>query len=352
MRKLFVLVTLLLYIQVHTHSVQAQAELSPEIRKMQETAQDYQNRADYDNAIMMYHQAIRLAPNNVALRRDLAYAYYLSGDADKARTTLQPVLASEAADEQTYQVGAAIENVLGNNAKARRMVSDGLKKFPNSGLLYNSKGNLYMADKKPKDALKSWNEGIEAEPSLPVNYYNAAKAYYGQDNAVWALLFGEQFVNLEQNTARTTEIKKMMLDAYRKLFAPGADDKLPEFRSSESRQTTGSNFESAYKNVMLHNAIVLGSGIQTETLIMLRSRFLLDWSKNYQQRFPFTLFDFQDKLMREGHFDAYNQWMFGAVDNTQAFSLWIKNNTKAYGAFETWLQRHPLRPAVSDPKPR
>lgn len=343
--------TLILILIAAVQPLAAQTELSPDLTKMQETAQDYLNRGDYDNAIMMYHQAIRLAPGNVALRRDLAYTYFLAGNPSKAKSTIDPVLASESADEQTYQVASAIENVLGNGKKAHRIINEGLNKFPNSGLLFNSKGNLYMADKKAKNALKSWNDGINAAPSLPINYYNAAKAYFTNGQAIWALLYGEQFINLEQNTARTTEIKKMMLDAYRLLFSPGADDKLPAFETSGGTQHTAKSFEAAYKNLMLRHAIVLGNGIQTETLIMLRTRFIIDWSRYYQANFPFTLFDFQEKLIQAGHFDAYNQWLFGAVDNTQAFSLWIKANADAYSAFETWLQRNPLRPAVSDPKP-
>src|SRR5690606_10714362 len=193
----------------------AQSELSPELITMQQNAQESLNRGDYDNAIMMYHQAIRLAPSNVSLRRDLAYTYFLNGSPEKAKSTIDPVLESEAADEQTFQVASAIENVLGNGKKARRILNEGLSKFPNSGILYNSMGNWYLANKRSKQALQSWNEGITGDPALAINYYNASKVYFAEGNSVWALLYGEQFINLEQNTGRTTEIKKLLLDAYR-----------------------------------------------------------------------------------------------------------------------------------------
>src|SRR5690606_34759980 len=185
-------------------------------------------------------------------------------------------------------------------------------------------GNWYLANKRSKQALQSWNEGITADPALAINYYNASKVYFAEGNSVWALLYGEQFINLEQNTGRTTEIKKLLLDAYRHLFSPGENTQLPAFTTSEYEPRTASNFSSAFKSLMQRHAIVLANGIQTETLIMLRTRFLIDWLKTYQQTYPFTLFDFHEKLIRAGHFDAYNQWLFGAVDNTQAFSIWIK----------------------------
>ena len=46
-----------------------------------------------------------------------------------------------------------------------------------------------------------------------------------------------------------------------------------------------------------------------------RTRFILDWSKTYGAKFPFKLFDFQQQLLREGMFEAYNQWLFGAGES-------------------------------------
>ena len=73
----------------------------------------------------------------------------------KAKEIIEPVASSEAADEQTYQVASAIENSLGNTGKAKRLLNEGISKFSNSGLLYNSKGNLLNADKSTKDALEA-----------------------------------------------------------------------------------------------------------------------------------------------------------------------------------------------------
>jgi len=328
-----------------------QRSLNPEVAQMQQNAQGYLNQRDYANAIMLYNQAIRQAPDNVSLRRDLAYAYYLSGDINKAKEIIDPVVASDFADEQTYQVAAAIENVLGNFGKAKRILNRGLEKYPHSGLLFNSRGNIYSTGKSDKSALQAWVDGIKADPAYAMNYYSAAKAFHAAHNEVWALVYGEIYVNLEQHSARGPEIKKLLIDAYRALFSPGKNDQLPAFRNDASAGSGNKNFEEIFRNIMLDNAAAIRNGLNTETLTMLRTRFIMEWNRSYAARYPFTLFAYQNKLLQAGYYDAYNQWLFGAADNSQAFGLWIKNNAENFSGFEKWRKNNPLHPALYDPRP-
>lgn len=333
-------------------SAAAQQGTPADIDRMQENAHAYLGRGDYSNAIMMFSQAIRMAPSDVSLRRDLAYTYFLSGDLKKAKEVIDPVAGSDAADEQTYQVASAIEQSLGSTAKAKRLINEGLKKFPASGLLFNSKGNLFNRDGKSKDALEAYNAGIKAEPSYPMNYYNAAKIYMQQGEAIWPLLFGEIYVNLEPTSPRTIEMKKMLMDAYRVLFSPGKDDRLPSFNgNSDPNAKTAHNFQEAFKQVMLQQAPSISDGLGTENLIMLRTRFAMMWERQYANLYPSTLFAYQDKMLHDGVFDAYNQWLFGATDNSTEFANWVKMNTKEYSAWGEWAKRNPLQPAHYDPKP-
>lgn len=352
MLKRFPIVFSIVLLSLAGTAAHAQEDVSADVKRMQESAHSYLSRGDYSNAIMMFSQAIRQAPSDVSLRRDLAYTYFLSGDAKKAKEIVDPVISSDAADEQTYQVASAIENALGNTGKAKRILNEGITKFSNSGLLYNSKGNLLNSDKDPKAALEAYNAGIKVEPAYPMNYYNASKIYYQNDDAVWALLYGEIYVNLDPVSQRTIEIKKMMIDAYRKLFSPGKDEELPDFKkSTAATERMSGRFEAIFKRLMLQAAPAISDGLNTENLIMLRTRFMLAYMKDYAANYPFTLFTYQDKMLHDGVYDAYNQWLFGAVDNSQEFTLWVKVNNKEYSAYEAWRKRNPLQPALYDPKP-
>lgn len=331
--------------------VMAQEGNTDEVKRMQQSAQDYLNRADYPNAVMMYSQAIRLAPSDVSLRRDLAYAYYLSGDAKKAKEIIDPVVSSNVADELTYQVASGVEMALSNPGKARRILNDGLVKYPYSGVLYNSKGNLMNKDKSTKDALDAYLMGIKVEPGYPMNYYNAAKIYSQNNNAIWALIYSEIYVNLDPTSKRTTEVKKQMIDAYRILFTPNNNEALPSFNAKATTDKELKSFDDVFKKTMNSCAPAIADGLNTENLIMLRTRFMLAWYKDFSINYPMTLFTYQNKMLHDGVYDAYNQWLFGAVDNSSEFSLWVKVNSKEYGNYENWRKRNPLQPASYDPVP-
>lgn len=339
------------FITAFSYVAKAQDNGNAEVQRMQNSAQDYLNRGDYPNAIMMYSQAIRMAPSDVSLRRDLAYAYYLSGDAKKAKEIIDPVVNSEVADELTYQVASAVENALGNPGKGKRILNDGLSRFPNSGVLYNSKGNLLMTDKSTKDALEAYLNGIKVEPNYPMNYYNAAKIYNQNNVPAWSLIYSEIYLNLDPTSKRTIEIKKMMVDAYRQLFTPGKDDVLPSFNSKNNNEAEVKSFDDVFKKAIMEGTSAISDGLNTENLIMLRTRFMMSWYKDYSINYPFTLFTYENKMLHDGVYDAYNQWLFGAIDNSAEFSTWVKVNSKTYSDFENWRKKNLLQPASYDPQP-
>jgi len=81
---------------------------------------------------------------------------------------------------------------------------------------------------------------------------------------------------------------------------------------------------------------VIGNGVTPETLASLRTRFLLAWFAKNASTFPFRLFDYQQQLAKEGMFDAYNQWIFGAADNLQSFQQWTATHSEEYNKFNTF----------------
>jgi hypothetical protein len=45
------------------------------------------------------------------------------------------------------------------------------------------------------------------------------------------------------------------------------------------------------------------------------------------------LFEYHRQLLREGLFDAYNQWLFGPVQNLTAFQNWTTVHAESYKDF-------------------
>jgi hypothetical protein len=81
---------------------------------------------------------------------------------------------------------------------------------------------------------------------------------------------------------------------------------------------------------------LIAKGVNTSVLTMVRARFILDWYENYAAKYPFKLFDLLQQLLREGMFEAYNQWLFGTVEDLPAYDNWTKAHAKEYKDFDTF----------------
>ncbi|HET7119408.1 MAG TPA: tetratricopeptide repeat protein, partial [Hanamia sp.] len=245
-------------------SVVAQQE---DVEKLHENAKTFMRQGDYANASLILARALQMSPENVGIARDLAYDYYLQNENDKALNVLKAFLDNDNTDEQTYQLGGTVYQALGQVKEAEKLYKKAIKVFPDSGPLYNDYGEMLLAKHDPA-AIRQWEKGIEMDPSYGNNYYNACKFYYYTKEKVWCLIYGEIFVNIESFTSRTAEIKDILLDGYKKLFADAnlldnAKDKNP--------------FEIAFLTCMNKQNNVVLRGINPETLTMIRTRFILDW---------------------------------------------------------------------------
>lgn len=318
---------------------------SPEVEQMYNQAKDYMTSGNVKQAIIVYQQAIPLAPDNPVLFRDLGKAYYLNGNYKEAKTTLESVIKTQQADAQTFQIMAECATAMGDDKTAKSTLDRGIGRFPNSGILYHDLGKFYDNNGDPAAAITAWLNGIEKDPTYHVNYYEAAKIYASTNKPIWTILYGEIFVNMENLTPRAEETKKMIMDAYGKLYNT-PESAVPEYK--KLKQLAPTNFEEAVYTTFIHLAPVVLDGITTENLTMLRTRFEMDWFATYANKYPFTLFSYFDEMTRNGFFDTYNEWMFGMVENKQLFDSWNKFHAGSIQQFTQWRVQHKLVPVATD----
>ena len=292
-------------------------------KTLQETARTFQRQGDYANAVLVLNRALQQKPDDLELRKELAFTYYLQRDYVKALEAAKPLPERADADVQSFQILGLVYKAIEERKDCERLYKNGLKKFPNSGVLYNEYGEMLWT-KQDYSAIKYWEKGIEVDPNYSGNYYNAAKHYYLSYDKVWGLIYGEIFLNLESYSKRTAEIKDLLLEGYKKLF----------FESNlQNKQDVKNAFAAAYLNTMSKNAAQVSGGITPESLTIIRTRFILDWFDKEATNFPFRLFDYQRQLLKEGMFDAYNQWIFGASQNLPAFQNWTNTHATSYNQF-------------------
>ncbi len=277
-------------------------------------------QGDYANAVLVLNRAILMDPKNIEIAKDLGLNYYFSKDYAKALAICKPLLDRDDADDQLFQMVGDIYLALEQPKECEKLYKKGVKKFPNSGPLYNELGEL-MWSQKDFSAIKQWEKGIEMDPGYSKNYLNAAHYYYFTPDKVWSLLYGEIFLNIEPMSSSAQEMKNILLESYKKLFREADLEKIDAEKNG---------FVAAFLHIMNKQSGVAATGIDAESLTMIRTRFILDWYNEYGDKFPFRLFDQQRQLLREGMFDAYNQWIFSATQNLPAYQNWTETHPAEY----------------------
>lgn len=305
-----------------------------DVKTLHATAKTFLVSGDYNNAIVVLNRALLLDKNSLELQKDLVQAYYLKQDYSKALEGVESLIDRDDADVMTFQIAGNVYKALEEVKDCTKMYKKALKKFPKSGPLYSEYGELLWAT-KDFSAIQQWEKGIEIDPAYAGNYYNAALYYFYTKDKVWSLIYGEIFVNMESLSERGAAMKELLLKGYKeKLFTD------PDLMKDQEKN---SEFAKAYLTVMGKQTSLTSKGVSLETLTMIRTRFILDWYANYAGKYPFRLFDYQQQLIREGMFEAYNQWLFGPVENLPAYDNWTKTHSEQYTAFNTFQKSRVFR---------
>jgi tetratricopeptide (TPR) repeat protein len=288
-------------------------------------AKTFMQAGDFDNAIIVLNRALQVDKNNLAMQKDLAMSYYYKRDYKKALDQAELLLDRDDADAVCYQIGGNVYKALEEVKDCERVYKAGLKKFPNSGPLYSEYGEL-LWERKDFTCIDQWERGIRVDAGYSGNYYNAARFYFYTKDKVWSLIYGEIFVNMESLSDRGAAMKQLLLQGYKeKLFA--------DANIKAGQEKNKSEFSKAFLECISKQSSLLNRGVTTETLTMIRSRFILEWFDKYAGRFPYKLFDYQRQLLQEGIFNAYNQWLFGTVENLAAYDTWTKTHDEEYKNF-------------------
>ena len=297
-------------------------------KAMHETAKNFMRAGDFNNAVIILTRALQQDKNNLEMQKDLAMSYYLKRDYAKALEGVKNLVDRADADVVTFQIAGNVYKALEEKKECEKIYKKGLKKFPKSGALYSEYGELLSAA-KDNSAIQQWEKGIQSDPAYGGNYYNAALFYFESKDKVWSLIYGEIFVNMESLSPRGAAMKELLLQGYKeKLFAQA--DLL------QGEEKNKSEFAKSFLQSMAKQSSVINNGISIEALTMIRTRFILDWYQTSATKFPFRLFDYQRQLLQEGMFDAYNQWLFGPVDNLAAYDNWTKAHPEDYSAFSNF----------------
>jgi tetratricopeptide (TPR) repeat protein len=302
--------------------------LAQDAKQLHDNARDFMHKGDYANAILILNRALGKDPGNLEIVKDLGLNYYYSKDYNKCIEVLKRLFDRNDVDDQCFQIAGDAYWALEDAKGAEETYRKGIRKLPNSGPLYNEVGKVLWS-KGDFTAIKEWEKGIENDPGYAGNYYNASKYYYLSLDKVWSLLYGEIFLNIDPKSVYAPEVKNILFEGYKKLFTDA---------NIEKNNKDKSPFTIAYLKAMNKQSSLVAAGINTETLITIRTRFILEWDEYAATKFPYKLFQLHKQYIEAGLFNAYNQWVFATEQNMPAYQKWITDNPKEYAALNRFLQ--------------
>jgi tetratricopeptide (TPR) repeat protein len=324
--KIFFIIVLLL--SIHTAFAQSQ-----DADALHETGRSFMRQGDFPNALQTFDKALELKPNDIDILKDKAFVYYLQRDFTNTIDISKKLTARQDADAQCFQILGLAYKAIAETKEAEKMYKQALTRFPKSGALNCDYGEFLSAT-STAEAIKYWEKGIEGDPNYSGNYYFATKYYAQKGNIIWGLLYGEIFVNIESLSQRSEEIKTVLYGGYKKLF----DD----ISILDNAKKNGTPFEKAVA-LNLNSLASFGRyEVTPEMLTALRTRFILSWYSNEEsKKLNFHLFEYQSEVLRQGYFDAYNQWLVGAITDSQKYTQWVQQHGDDVKGFQQY-QRNQL----------
>jgi tetratricopeptide (TPR) repeat protein len=294
-----------------------------------QTGRKFMVEGDLDNALIVLKKVYSMEPENTIYLKELTQVYYYKGDYENAKLYADDLVKKDDADEQVFYLASTIYAAKDDAKNAEKIVKKGISKFEKSGILYNLYGDILVV-KNPASAITQWEKGIQHDPNFASNYYNAAKYYFNTKDItdkIWAAYYGEIFVNLESYTIRTVETKKQVLDAYKLMLTN------ENFAGKNSKN----DFVNLYKENLLKQRNVINIGITTESLIKLRTLFILNWYKS-ENTISNSLYERHQQLLKEGLFETYNYWFFEPIQDANSFENWLKLHNASFQDFSKYHQ--------------
>ncbi len=301
-------------------------------------------------------------PNNYVVQYERMYALYMLGKYDEVARTAKKLLKHEEATALVYHIyGNALDNI-GKPNKARKAYLDGLKRFPDAGMLCLELGIIDVRENKYDEAIKRFEEGILASPAFASNYFRAAQLYFASENhKIWALVYGEAEALLAPGQAhRQAEMAAGIRDTWMSAltFENRSDSVSAKVSFVPSRQvmldTTGGTSYLGFDGVFEGCAVVAAQKLvgqihpfigSIEQLTALRGGILETYFELTDNLYgnSMYLFPFQKSVMEAGHWEAYNYYLFRNVC-PEEFEAWGKNqdNSDKLSAFIQWYKSSPF----------
>ena len=154
----------------------------------------------------------------------------------------------------------------------------------------------------------------------------------------------------EKNSKRTDEISKLLFDTYKKNIRFPRDS---SFQVNFSRPSTYVVFDTAknkkktpFAKAVYEPTLMLAllneKNVDLNSLSRMRKYFVESYFKSgTYEKYPNVLFDFQYRVLKAGHWDAYSHWILFKGDEA-AGNQWVNANRAKWDNFTKWYLKNKL----------
>tara|TARA_B100000508_G_scaffold141079_1_gene146072 strand:+ start:44704 stop:45777 length:1074 start_codon:yes stop_codon:yes gene_type:complete len=317
------------------------------VRSIINHSKEVEEQGNFSYAVDLLSTNVKNYKGSAELRKELAFLYFRGSEYRKSLKHCRKFLRRFEPDEDIYQLVAHNHINKGKPSKAERHLGEGLDKLPNSGLLYTEQGRLAMHVEDYESAINWFEKGIENVPNYAGNYYWASKIYCQSTEEMWGLYYGEIFMNLERFTSRTREISSLLFETLNREIIFYNDTaisvNLCKDANFEVPIEDTANYVSYCQDIIEPNYKKALKGIDflsIGNIYKFRSKFIQimksEEMHGYRKHY---LHDFHNDLIKNGHFEAYNHWLF-MMGNPEEFQYWEKNNSSQWKLFIRWIENY------------
>ncbi len=311
-------------------------------------------------ALMDFETLATKYPKNFLVQYERIYCLYHLGRFDDVIKCRKTVLDNKDTRDIAYQMVGNAYDCVGQTDKAVKTYEEGLKRFPDSGLLYLELGNICFVKQEFDKALDNYNLGIVGMPNFASNYYRAANLYLASTNLlVWGLVYGEAAILLAPDkTERHEELARKMVACYKdNIHFDFDDEKGLKVTFVPSRNVTVDN--ESKKTYLAFPGIYEGAISQPlkqmydEKIPFTGSvRQLMEIRKGMVETYysvtdnlygnSMYLLEYQKQVIDAGHWEAYNYFIFGMYYPDE-YSHWCDTHVREIKAFAKWYGNTPFR---------
>lgn len=323
-----------------------EAENKEEAKVILQEAITIMDNGEYENSLELLKEAEKLDPDNMTYSFEMGYAFYLMNDYKKAIDKFRISTKHMNANAQCYQMLGNAYDMDEQPEKAIQTYKMGLQKYPNSGRLYFELGNMEPDDIK---ALDVHEKGIEVDPIYPSNYYQVCSIFSITTEPIWAVLYGELFMNIERGSSRTEKMSRMLYELYHNSIQFTSDSTFT-ISFSKNVLTNLASFDKDFKlpfsigayEPTIALSVINENEITIESLCRIRKNFInFYYNKKLNEIYPNILFDWHKNLIENDYFESYNYWLL-MKGNPEEFELWYSKNSEIFDQFINWFSSNPL----------